>query len=294
MSYLPCELCCLVRENNDVTDVLKAAADDHLAAVALVGAEGNSDILPTVRTEIFRFGGCGVTALGAHATLDGTANADETVSAIKAYGGVAGVFLCDGDGEQAVRNWRNVDFLRIWQGAFSFYNTYNDKAFALWNSLLDKGYHIACTYARDTDNEPDTDAHYGCTYVDIDGEVSEQSVLRGVRMGKTVASTGAKFFFRVHQKGNTYSIGETMKKGNAVFSFFTDLHSREKNAGKEEIEYKIIKVITNGGEEALIADAKERHIYLNLKKNHWYRAELWGTVDGVNKILAVTSPIYTA
>ena len=55
MSYLPCELCCLVRENNDVTDVLKAAADDHLAAVALVGAEGNSDILPTVRTEIFRF-----------------------------------------------------------------------------------------------------------------------------------------------------------------------------------------------------------------------------------------------
>ena len=84
MSYLPCELCCLVRENNDVTDVLKAAADDHLAAVALVGAEGNSDILPTVRTEIFRFGGCGVTALGAHATLDGTANADETVSAIKA------------------------------------------------------------------------------------------------------------------------------------------------------------------------------------------------------------------
>lgn len=294
MSYLPCELCCLVRENNDVTDVLKAAADDHLAAVALVGAEGNSDILPTVRTENFRFDGCGVTALGTHATLDGTANADETVSAIKAYGGVAGVFLCDGDGEQAVRNWRNVDFLRIWQGAFSFYNTYNDKAFALWNSLLDKGYHIACTYARDTDDELDTDAHYGCTYVDIDGEVSEQSVLRGVRMGKTVASTGAKFFFRVHQKGNTYSIGETMKKGNAVFSFFTDLHSREKNAGKEEVEYKIIKVITNGGEEALIAEAKERHIYLNLKKNHWYRAELWGTVDGVNKILAVTSPIYTA
>ena len=66
MSYLPCELCCLVRENNDVTDVLKAAADDHLAAVALVGAEGTRAILPTVRTEIFRFGGCGVTGWAAY------------------------------------------------------------------------------------------------------------------------------------------------------------------------------------------------------------------------------------
>lgn len=294
MSYLPCELRCLVRDGETAENVLNAAADDHLAAAALVGAEAQSDILPVVGSELFDFGGYGVTALGGCVRLDGTANIDETISAVKAYGGVAGVFLSDGDGEQAVRNWRNVDFLEIWHGAFSFYNTYNDKAFALWNSLLDKGYHIACTYARDTDAEADRDAHYGCTYIDIDGEVNEQSILRGIRMGKTVASTGAKFFFRVHQKGNTYSIGETMKKGNAVFSFFTDLHSREKNAGKEEIEYKIIKVITNGGEEVLVSDAKERHIYLNLKKNHWYRAELWGTVDGVNKILAVTSPIYTA
>ena len=38
----------------------------------------------------------------------------------------------------------------------------------------------------------------------------------------------------------------------------------------------------------------ERHIHINLKNNHWYRAELWGKVDGEKKLLAVTSPIYTA
>lgn len=294
MSYLPCELRCLVRDGEKTQSVLNAANDDHLAAVALIGGEEAQNILPYVRAECADFGAYGITALGSVGRCDGVSGIDEAISDVKAYGGVAGVWLASGDDEQEVKNWRNVDFLEIWHGAFSFYNTYNDKAFALWNSLLDKGYHIACTYARDTEEHPDEGGHYGCTYVDIEQELDEQALLKGIRMGKTVASTGAKFFFRVHQKGKTYSLGETMKKGNSVFSFFTDLHSRQKNAGEEEIEYTVIKVITNGGEEVLLADAKERHIALNLKKNHWYRAELWGTVNGVSKILAVTSPVYTA
>lgn len=293
MSYLPCELRCCV-SNGDVAQTLCNARDDHLAAVALFGGCANDEILPVVKGDVIEYGRFAVTALGSTAKCDETLTVDEAVSAVKAFGGAAGVSLIGDAGKSDLRNWRNVDFLEIWHGAFSFYNSYNDKAFALWNSLLDEGYHIACTYARDTDDEQVEDAHYGCTYVDIDGEVDSSAIIRGIRMGKTVASTGAKLFFRVHQRGNTYSIGETLKKGNAVFSFFTDLHSREKNAGDEEVEYKLIRVITNGGEEVLCVDVRERHIALNLKKNHWYRAELWGRVNGINKILAVTSPIYTA
>lgn len=293
MSYLPCELRCCV-SNGDVTQTLCNARDDHLAAVALFGECANDEILPVVKGDVIEYGRFAVTALGSAAKCDETLTVDDAVSAVKAFGGAAGVSLLGDAGKSDLRNWRNVDFLEIWHGAFSFYNSYNDKAFALWNSLLDEGYHIACTYARDTDDEQVEDAHYGCTYVDIEGEVDSSAIIRGIRMGKTVASTGAKLFFRVHQRGNTYSIGEKLKNGNAVFSFFTDLHSREKNAGDEEVEYKLIRVITNGGEEVLCVDVRERHIALNLKKKHWYRAELWGRVNGINKILAVTSPIYTA
>mgnify|MGYP000772916347 CR=1 FL=1 len=63
--------------------------------------------------------------------------------------------------------------------------------------------------------------------------------------------------------------------------------------GDEEIEYKTIKVITNGGQCVMESALTERHVRIDLKRNHWYRAELWGTVNGVAKPLAITSPVYT-
>ncbi|MCD7871848.1 MAG: hypothetical protein LUG21_00740, partial [Clostridiales bacterium] len=111
-------------------------------------------------------------------------------------------------------------------------------------------------------------------------------------LGKTVVSTGAKLIFRVHRMGKTFGLGSTIPKGNVTFSFFVDLHSRLKNAGKENIEYKTIKIVTNGGKTALETRCDERHVRLRIEKGHWYRAELWGTVNGDKKILAVTSPIY--
>ncbi len=294
MSYLPCELFCRVEENKTAKDVLDFAQKDHLAVIAMVDEDVVGGELPVIPASNAKLGNIGVTSFGGTYHLDESVNADENISKAKAFGGVAGVSLLDNSDEHSIRNWRNVDFVEIWHGAFSFDNTYNEKAMALWDKLLDSGCHIGCIYARDTDGAMDINSHYGCTYVDIDGEINEHNAIRGIRMGKTVASTGVKFFFRVHQKGNTYSIGETLKKGNAVFSFFTDLHSREKNAGTEEVEYNIIKLITNGGECVMQSASTERHISVNLKRNQWYRAELWGKVDGVSKILAVTSPIYTA
>lgn len=111
-------------------------------------------------------------------------------------------------------------------------------------------------------------------------------------MGKTVVSTGAKFFFRVHRHGNTYTIGDMVKRGNYTFSFFTDLHSREKDAGEESVIYKTIKVVSNGGKVVLETRYNEKHVMLRMEKARWYRAELWGTVDGAAVPLAITSPIY--
>ena len=116
--------------------------------------------------------------------------------------------------------------------------------------------------------------------------------MRAIRLGKTVISHGAKFIFRVHRHGITSGIGDTVKKGNYTFSFFTDLHSRAKDAGDEDIVYKEIKIVTNGGKCVLETRYDERHVRLRLESGCWYRAELWGTVDGEKKPLAITSPIY--
>ena len=94
-------------------------------------------------------------------------------------------------------------------------------------------------------------------------------------MVKRLFPTGAKFIFRVHRHGVTSGIGDTVKKGNYTFSFFTDLHSRAKDAGDEDIVYKEIKIVTNGGKCVLETRYDERHVRLRLDSGCWYRAELW-------------------
>lgn len=316
MSYLPCELHChTVNSDGDfkTTELLQKAAEDHLALIALTDhntfsgwEELDDSITPAIRGIEWTTYYGHMLVLGAKKFVDWRDatpdNIDEKIALVKEAGGLVGIahpyqlgspISTGSHWEYKVRNWRNVDYIEVWHEAFSFDNYENDKALAMWTDLLDKGYHIACTYGRDWHRDG-VKGHFGCTYLDIEGDVNESNAISAIRMGKTVASTGAKLFFRVHQKGNTYSIGETLKKGIAVFSFFTDLHSREKNAGTEEIEYKTIKLITNEGTCAMECAVSERHVSVNLKKNHWYRAELWGTVNGVQKMLAVTSPIYTA
>lgn len=314
MSYLPCELHChTVHSDGDfqVKELQEAAKQDHLALIALTDhntvsghSELDEEIVPFIKgiewTTYFGH----MLVLGAKEFVDWRNakpdNIDEKIKEIKSKGGIVGVAhpyqigspVCTGGRwEFRVKDWRNIDYMEIWHEDLTSLSSENKKSLELWTSLLDKGYKIAAAYGRDW-HRPETSGHYGCTYIDIEGETTSEQAIRGIRMGKTVVSSGAKFFFRLHRHGNTYMIGDTVRKGNYTFSFFTDLHSRKKDAGEEAITYKTIKVVTNGSKTVLETRYNERHVMLRLEKGHWYRAELWGSVDGENMPLAITSPIY--
>lgn len=313
MSYLPCELHChTVHSDGDFTvkELQNAAVQDHLAIMALTDhntysgwSELDDSVIPTIRgiewTTYFGH----MLVLGANEFVDWRDavpdNIDEKIKQVKAAGGLVGIAhpfqlgspLCTGGRwEFNVRDFRNVDYIEVWHQNLYSMKKENDKALEFWTSLLDKGYKIAATYGRDWHREEDH-GHYGCTYLDVD-DVSASSALRAIRMGKTVISHGAKFIFRVHRHGVTSAIGDTVKRGNYTFSFFTDLHSRSKNAGDESVVYKEIRIVTNGGKVVLQTRYDERHTRLRLEPKHWYRCELWGSVDGEKKALAITSPIY--
>ncbi len=314
MSYLPCELHChTLHSDGDFTvkELQEAARENHLSLIALTDHntmsgwdELDDSVVPAIRgiewTTYFGH----MLVLGAGEFVDWRDavpnNIDEKIKQIKACGGLVGVAhpyqmgspICTGGRwEFNVKDWSNVDYIEIWHEDMNKISSENVKSVELWTSLLDKGYRLAASYGRDW-HRPENNGHYGCTYIDIDGAVNAQSVLRGIRMGKTVVSTGAKFFFRVHRHGNTFAIGDTVKRGNYTFSFFTDIHSREKDAGEESVVYKTIKVVSNGGRVVLETRYTEKHVMLKMEKEHWYRAELWGTVDGDAVPLAITSPIY--
>lgn len=314
MSYLPCELHChTVHSDGDFTvkELQENAKNDHLAVFALTDHntmsgydELNDTIIPAIRgiewTTYFGH----MLVLGAKKFIDWRDavpdNIDEKIKAVKEVGGIVGIAhpyqmgspVCTGGRwEFNIKNWHNVDYMEIWHENMSNLSSENEKAPKLWTELLDRGYKISASYGRDW-HRMEKSGHYGCTYLDIDGEVNEKNAIRAIRMGRTVVSTGAKFFFRIHRLGNTYEIGSTVRKGTYTFSFFTDLHSREKDAGEESVIYKTIKIISNGGKTVLETRCDERHTRLKLERGKWYRAELWGTVDGEKKPLAITSPIY--
>ena len=316
MSYLPAELHChTIHSDGDFTpeQLQRAAAEDHLAIIALTDhnttsgwQEMDTEICPFIRgiewTTYFGH----MLVLGAKTFVDWRDavpdNIDEKIKQVKAAGGIVGVAhpfqmgspMCTGGRwEFKVRNWHNVDYMEIWHEDFSPENAENDRAMALWTDLLDRGYHIAATYGKDWHRPQSPDKHYGCTYLHFENDrIDEAGAIKAIRLGKTVVSTGAKFIFRVHRFGKTYGLGATIPKGTVTFSFFTDLYARQKKAGSEPVEYKTIKIITNGGKTALETRCDERHARLRLEKGHWYRAELWGTVYGEKKVLAVTSPVY--
>ena len=314
MSYLPCELHChTVHSDGDfqVKELQEKARDNHLSLIALTDHntlsgydELDDAVVPAIRgiewTTYFGH----MLVLGAKSFVDWRNavpdNIDEKIKEVKACGGIVGIAhpyqigspICTGGRwEFNVRDWSSVDYIEVWHEDLNKISSENVKSVELWTSLLDKGYKLAATYGRDWHRDTSS-GHFGCTYVDIDGQVNEASALRGIRMGKTVVSTGAKFFFRVHRHGNTFAIGDTVRKGTYTFSFYTDLHSRQKDAGEESIVYKTIKIISNQGRTVLETRYDERHTRLKLERGCWYRAELWGTVDGESHPLAITSPIY--
>lgn len=314
MSYIPCELHCHTVHSDGsfkVNELLEAAREDHLQLIALTDHntmsgydELDDNLLPAVRgiewTTYFGH----MLVLGAKGFIDWRSatpdNIDDKINEVKALGGVVGIAhpyqigspICTGGRwEFNVRHWKNVDYMEIWHEDLRCQTSENVKSLELWTSLLDKGYKLAASYGRDW-HRPEGDGLYGCTYIDVDAVPNEQKVLRAIRLGKTVVSTGAKFFFRLHRHGSTYYIGDILRKGTYTFSFFTDLHSRQKDIISDVIDYKTIKVITNGGRTVMETRCDERHVRLKLESNSWYRAELWGTINGEKRPLAITSPVY--
>lgn len=312
MSYLACELHCHTKHSDggfEVNELQKSAKENGLSLIALTDHNTKSgcnelddSIIPTIRgiewTTYFGH----MLVLGAKKFVDWRDavpdNIDTKTQSVKESGGVIGIAhpkqfgspMCTGGRwEFNVNKWESIDYVEIWHDSFGSQNYENAPAVIFWNSLLDKGYKLAATYGRDWHSNK-KQGEFGCTYLKFDSAPCEEDALNALRLGRSVVSTGPKFFFRVHRMLKTFEIGDSIKPGNVVFSFFTDLHTRE--SVEERLEKPVIKIVTNGGKTIVEAAADERHIHLEIKKGCWYRAELWCKENGLSKPLAITSPVY--
>ena len=311
MRYIPCELHChTIHSDGDFTpqSLQKAAVDDGLSLIALTDHntlsgtnELDNGIIPFIKgiewTTYFGH----MLVLGAKKFVDWRDavpdNIDEKIAAVRETGATVGVahpFQCGspictgGRWEFNVTKWENVNYIEIWHEAFHDKNTENNRALPFWTSLLDKGYHLAASYGKDWHRPQSSDALFGCTYLGIDGEINEENAISAIKCGRMVVSTGAAFSFTVNQNDKDYNIGETLSAGSARFDFHCDFEARK----NDRIKHDTIRIVTNGGQSAAEADKNTQSMKITLETGKWYRAELWGAIDGTQQPLAVTSPVY--
>lgn len=316
IEYFPCELHChTIHSDGDFTpdSLQRAAVENNLSLIALTDhntfsgtEELSGEICPFIKgiewTTYFGH----MLVLGAEKFVDWRDavpdNIDEKIGEVKRAGGTVGVahpFQCGspictgGRWEFNVHRWENVNYIEIWHENFHEGNTENSRAEALWTLLLDRGCHLAASYGRDWHRPQTDDSLFGCTYIGFDGEVCAENALSAIKSGRTVVSVGAEFSFTALQNGRVYNIGDTVSAENTIFSFNADFYARQNLSKNKSIEYQTIKIVTNGRKVVCTIPKEQKKAEIKLSKNSWYRAELWGTIDGKEQSLAITSPIYT-
>ena len=312
MSYVPCELHCHTLHSDGgftVRELQKEAREDGLSLIALTDhntmsghGELDDSIIPAIRgiewTTYFGH----MLVLGSEKFVDWRDalpdNIDEKIAQVKVQGGLVGIAhpfqlgspMCTGGRwEFNVKNFNNVNYVEIWHQSFSERNYENDRAAAFWTSLLDKGYRIAASYGRDW-HRKEKGGHFGCTFLDIEGEINAKSAMTAIKKGRTVVSTKPEFHFEVKQNEKLFKIGDELLSGEAEFSFV--LKDGKKTEEDYRPEYEYIRLLTNGGECVKTVGAYEKKMTAELLSGHWYRCELWGKLNGKDEVFAITSPIY--
>lgn len=308
--WYPCELHCHTIHSDGgftVPELLEAARKRELCGICLTDHNTASGIEETkLSSSPIVLGGIEYTTFHGHMLSLGMTelidwrhinNIDLTIAEIKEKGGIVGIAhpfqlgtpICTGGHwDYDIKKWENVNYMEIFSEGAAFLNTPNKKARKLWHSLLSEGYRITPTMGRDWHRTRANTHISACTYLLCDESFSENEMKKAIEKGRTVVSAGPLFFFET-EKGET--VGDTVDSGEHTFSFTVDFSRHERiDSGRKITPQKI--VITS--DEGEISYPLMSEISINLKKNSWYSAELWGSIDGEqNMLLALTAPIYT-
>lgn len=314
IKYYPCELHChtIHSDGNFLpAELQKAAVNDGLSLIALTDhnttsgwGEMSNEIIPFIRgiewTTYFGH----MLVLGAEKFVDWRNavpdNIDEKIAEVKNAGGIVGIahpfqlgspFCTGGRWEFNVNKWDNVNYVEIWHESFPN-PAENYGAYKMWTHLLDRGFRIAPSYGRDWHRPNDPSAHLGCTLLGIDGEISEKTALDAIKKGRTAVTTGSFLTFNAEKDGNIYEIGDTVPEGEITLNITADLTARDGHYGSNTAEFEEIRIISNGNKTINSMPCKNQKITICTKQSQWYRAELWGKLNGKAAALAVTGAVY--
>ncbi|MFD0958249.1 CehA/McbA family metallohydrolase [Paenibacillus chungangensis] len=234
------------------------------------------------------------------------------IARIHEAGGLAGIAhpyrvgspLCTGCyWEYPITDWHDVDYLEVWSYTFPSIMKSNQRAFQLWDDLLNQGYRITGVCGRDwhviPDNEPNPIA---VSYIYCDKQenssVQERQVIEAISKGKVTVSVGPLLTFEIVYNNQKYEIGDEIDVSqpdeNFEILFTLDTLTRAGIWDVKEQEFTV-KLKSNAG---LLNELKVSPGNPNLSHTiqfddlRWLRAELHGELMGIHTMIAFTNPVY--
>ena len=190
-----------------------------------------------------------------------------------------------------VRDWEAVDFLEVWSRDSAPGKIQSLRALHLWETLLNRGFHITATTGRDWHRE-DT-FHYAHTYVLAGKRLTKESVLRAIKAGKVCLTAGPLLTMKGLLADETLVMpGGTIAAGLIELELELDEWTMPNDWERSEVTAQEIQLVQNGEVIRRLAPETSQRILVNAVPG-WLRADLIGTYYGKKDLrIALTNPIY--
>ncbi|TDF98599.1 CehA/McbA family metallohydrolase [Paenibacillus piri] len=197
--------------------------------------------------------------------------------------------------EYEIADWHKIDFIEVWSGTFPSVRTSNQRAFALWTEVLNRGYRVAATCGRDWHDSASGAAErepVAVTYI------AKENPAKAIAQGAVAVSMGPLLTMRAAGDGSAAGIGEvlTLAGGsrNVEVSVRLDFERRASvwTLPEQTLE---IRLVGNAGiiqSVAMPAGSSAAAVLIDASAMTWLRAELHGMLNGCRTMIAFTNAIY--
>ncbi len=240
-----------------------------------------------------------LTVLGGNSPVDwrdvGPTNIDEKILEARASGDA--VVLCHPAriGGQICCGCHN-DFdiaagvlsgMEVWSRYNQNRDAANAEAERLWRERLDNGERIAAVYGYDWHRPDKGCPSYSATYVGVDGEVTPEKIVEGVKRGHTYVSSGVVLDVKVSAGGAARETGDAIPAGAVeaeVTATVDDVYAKEYDVEIEEISVEGSAFSARARDNRLSVAATAEKGYFFFK--------VFGRINGERTELAITSPYY--
>ncbi len=227
-------------------------------------------------------------------------NIDEKMKEVHSFGGLVGIAhpyqlgtpVCTGGHwDYNVQDYSLVNYMEIWSEGEALMTPANIRAKEKWLSLLEKGYRITPTFGRDWHRKEGNKLIGACTYLLIDGDITDGKMKEAIEKGRTQISLAPLLEISTD---NGETMGDRIKSGEITFNVKISNERSELFSDQYTLTPERIRVITKKGEILYEGGTDEDRIRITTKENSFCIFELWGKVnDKENQMLAMTAPVYT-